>query len=101
MKLFKGMNQSGEFTELVKIENFTTVEDCVKILSKHFLDIDEHDEDFDEDDMFYTDDENDKNYTYCQIADDGQVHFVENLDEFSDGYDTEDEWDVDYFTSVK
>ena len=70
------------------------------LLKKVAKDLDENDEDFDECDMFYTDDENGKNYTYCQIAGDGQVHFVESLDEFSEGYNTENEWDVDYFTPV-
>jgi len=94
MKLFKGMTKKGEyFTELIKIEDFTTIEDCLKIINDYFLE--------DDDDCLYeTDDIEEKDYKYAYISQDGSVTFVESLDEFSESRKTEEAWDVDFWTSL-
>ena len=94
MKVFEGMTKNGEyFTELVKIEDFTNIEDCLKIINDHFLEDDD-------DGLFETDNVDNKNYKYAYISGDGEVYFVENLDEFSESRNTEEKWDVDFWRSI-
>jgi hypothetical protein len=84
MKLEKLLNRDGIFTELVRITNFTTIEECMKVFKKHF--------DWND---FFTKEKNEKDYKYAYLAGDGQVHFAENLNEFNCS-ETEEDWRVVY-----
>lgn len=96
MKVFEGMTKKGKyFTELVKIEDFTTIKDCLKVINEYILD----EEDI-EDCPFYTDDEDGKDYKYAYVSGDGRVYFVESLNEFSESRNTEKKWDVDFWRSI-
>lgn len=95
MKVFEGKTKKGRyFTELVKIEDFTTIKECLKVINEHFLDEE------DDDCPFYTDEEDGKNYTYCYVSDSGKVYFVESLNEFFDDRKTEEDWDVEIWSSI-
>jgi hypothetical protein len=87
MKMFDLKDKNGRSTELFKIEDFTTTEDAIKVLNKHFGLSGE------DDDTIYTD-ETGTDYNYVYVANDGSARFVKSLDEFSDGYQTEEEWRV-------
>ena len=102
LRLYKGLNKKGDFTGLVKIKNFTTVDDCLKILNKEFANAQPDDEDYDESDSLYTSVKYPgKGYTYCQVAGDGEVDFVKSLKDYSKGYNTEKEWGVARFEEMK
>lgn len=88
MKLFEG--RSGNyFSELIKIEGFTNIQDCLDIINKRFLTEQEI-----IDYPFYTSDTNDKDYKYCYVCSDGEVCFVEDLSEFQ-GSKTEEDWRIE------
>ena len=88
MRLFDLKDENNESTELYKINNFTTVEDVINKLNQ-YLGIEVEDES----DSLYTDDSG-TDYNYVHVAGDGNCHFVKSLGEFSDGYQTEEEWGV-------
>ena len=94
MKIFDLKDKNGKPTELFKIEDFTSVEDAIDMLNKHYG-IGE-----DEVDSFYTD-ETGTDYNYAYVASDGYTRFVKSLDEFSDGYQTEEEWGVASSEEIK
>jgi len=87
MKMFDLKDKNGKPTELFKIENFSSVEDAIDMLNKYYG-MGEN-----EVDSFYTD-ETGTDYNYAYVASDGYTRFVKSLDEFSDGYQTEEEWGV-------
>jgi hypothetical protein len=87
MKMFDLKDKNGKPTELFKIENFSSVEDAIDMLNKYYG-MGEN-----EVDSFYTD-ETGTDYNYAYVANDGYTRFVKSLDEFSDGYQTEEEWGV-------
>jgi hypothetical protein len=87
MKMFDLKDKNGKPTELFKIEDFTTTEDAITVLNKHFGLSGE------DDDTIYTD-ETGTDYNYVYVANDGSARFVKSLDEFSEGYNTEEEWRV-------
>jgi hypothetical protein len=86
MKISK-VNRKKYFSELLIIEDFTTIEDVIFKINEHFLD-----EGYDADDSYYTDNENGIDYKYCYMADDGDLTFVEDLNEFSEYRNTLDKW---------
>ena len=89
MRLFDLKDEDNESTELFRIENFTNVEDVINRLNQHLgIEVE------DESDSLYTDDSG-TGYKYVHVASDGDCHFVKSLDEFSDGYQTEEEWGVE------
>ena len=94
MKIFDLKDKNGKPTELFKIEDFTSVEDAIDMLNKYYG-MGE-----DEVDSFYTD-ETGTDYNYAYIANDGYTRFVKSLDEFSDGYQTEEEWGVASSEEIK
>jgi hypothetical protein len=87
MRIFDLKDKNGKPTELFRIENFSSVEDAIDMLNKYY-DMGEN-----EVDSFYTD-ETGTDYNYAYVANDGYTRFVKSLDEFSDGYQTEEEWGV-------
>ena len=94
MKIFDLKDKNGKPTELFKIENFSSVEDAIDMLNKYYG-MGE-----DEVDSFYTD-ETGTGYNYAYVANDGHTRFVKSLDEFSDGYQTEEEWGVASSKEIK
>jgi hypothetical protein len=94
MRIFDLKDKNGRSTELFKIEDFTTTEDAIKVLNKHFGLSGE------DDDTIYTD-ETGTDYNYVYVANDGSARFVKSLDEFSDGYQTEEEWKVASSEEIK
>ena len=85
MKLFDLKDKNNKPTELFRIENFTSVEEVINKLNQ-YLGIEDGD-------TLYTDDSG-TGYNYAYVASDGDVKFVKSLDEFDDGYKTEEEWGV-------
>jgi hypothetical protein len=100
MKLFELRSKDDYFTELVRIENFTTVEEVLNRLDKWIEGTDDLSE-YEESDLLYTSDENGRNYKYVHTAGDGQCSFVESLDEFSENYTTEAKWGVHEEREIK
>lgn len=89
MRLFDLKDENNKSTELFRIENFTNVEDVINRLNQHLgIEVE------DESDSLYTD-ASGTGYKYVQVANDGNCHFVKSLDEFSDGFQTEEEWGVE------
>ena len=86
MKLFDLRDKNYNLTELFRIEEFSTVEEVITILNDWFKI---------ESDSFYTSDTNEKNYNYVYVASDGQCHFVESLTEFSEGFQSEQDWKIE------
>ncbi len=82
MKIFDLKDQNNNSTELFKIENFTTIEEVIAALET-YLKVE----------GLYTEDTG-TGYNYVYVAGDGDVTFVKSLDQFSDGYQTEEEWGV-------
>ena len=82
MKIFDLKDQNGNSTELFKIENFTNTDEVIDTLNKH-LNTDE----------LHTEDTG-TGYNYAYVAGDGDVKFVKSLDEFDEGFKTEEEWGV-------
>jgi hypothetical protein len=93
MKLITLYNKNNYFTELIKIENFSTVKETLERINKWVEGVDDLSE-YDEDDLFYSDDVDDKDYKYVYISSDGFCRFVESLKEFSEGFQSEEEWKV-------
>ena len=86
MKLFDLRDNYNNLTELFRIEEFSTVEEVIEKLNNWFsLDSD----------SFYTSNTNGKDYKYVYVAGDGDCHFVESLNEFSEGFQSEQDWKVD------
>jgi hypothetical protein len=81
-------DKNNKSTELFKIEDFTSVKEVFDRLHKHFDMIV-----VDESDSFYTD-ETEGSFNYVYVASDGFCRFVESLTEFSEGYQTEEAWQV-------
>jgi hypothetical protein len=94
MRIFDLKDKNGKPTELFKIENFSSVEDAIDMLNKYYG-MGEN-----EVDSFYTD-ETGTDYNYAYVANDGYTRFVKSLDEFSDGYQTEEEWGVASSEEIK
>jgi hypothetical protein len=82
MKLFDLKDENNESTELYRIENFTNVEDAINKLNQHL----------NTDGLYTVNSGTDYNYVY--VAGDGNCHFVKSLDEFDEGFKTEEEWGV-------
>jgi len=93
MKLELLLDNTAQFTELIRITNFTNIEECLQIINKHFLSPHEL-ATAEPEDLFYTDDQDGKEYKYCHIAGDGNVSFVVDLNEYSEGYTSEQKWNV-------
>lgn len=88
MKIFELKDKNNQTTELFKIENFTTVNEVIEKLNKHFnIEVKE------DSDSLYTDDKEGR-FNYVYVAGDGFCSFVEELTEFSEGYQSEEEWKV-------
>jgi hypothetical protein len=88
MKLFELKDKNNNSVELFKIEDFTTVKGVFDRLHKHFnITV------IDESDSLYTD-EAEGQFNYVYVAGDGFCRFVESLTEFSEGYQTEEAWQV-------
>jgi hypothetical protein len=79
-----GYNSSGKFTELAKLRGFKTPQEALDKINQALPN---------EEPYELSSGENDPSYAY--LSDDGQVTFVKDLSEFSEGYDTEDSWGVD------
>jgi hypothetical protein len=100
MKLFELRNEKGYFTELIKIENFTTIKEALERINKWIEGVDDL-SDYDEDDLCNTKDKDGKDYKYVQISGDGICYFVESLNEFDGKYKTEDGWGVEYSFEIQ
>ena len=89
MKLFELKDKNNQTTDLFKIVNFTNVKDVVNVLDKFYLL---------EDEGVYPLCESEfrtklkANYVY--VSSDGCCSFVENLTEFSEGFQNESDWKV-------
>ena len=87
MKVFELKDKNNKTTDLFKIENFTNVKEVIDILNKFYLL---------EDEGVYPLCECEfgtklkANYVY--VSSDGFCRFVENLTEFSEGFQSEEEW---------
>lgn len=89
MKIFDLKDENNESTELFKIEDFTNTDEVIDTL-KTYLNTD----------GLHTE-ETGTEYNYAYVAGDGDVRFVKSLDEFSDGYQTEEEWGVASSKEIK
>jgi hypothetical protein len=95
MKLFELKDKNNKSTELFKIEDFTSVNEVFDRLHKHFdMTV------IDESDSLYTD-ETEGSFNYVYVASDGNCRFVESLTEFSENYQTEEDWQVHSSVEVK
>ncbi len=95
MKLFELKDKNNKSTELFKIEDFTTVTEGFDRLHKHFnMTV------INESDSLYTD-ETEGQFNYIYVAADGYCRFVESLTEFSENYQTEEDWQVHSSVEVK
>ena len=89
MKLFELKDKNNQTTDLFKIKNFTNVEDVINKLNKFYIL---------EDEGVYPLCESEfrtklkANYVY--VSSDGFCRFVENLTEFSEGFQNESNWKV-------
>jgi len=92
MKLEMLMNKRDKFTELIRITDFDSIEHCLEVIDQHFG--------FDSDCPTYTNEQNEKDYKYIYLANDGQAYFVEQLTEFSDRYNDEQSWGVVHSISM-
>ena len=95
MKLFELKDKNNKSTDLFKIENFTTKEEVIDILNRYYettnysiLPLVES--------CFEKD-----NYNYVYVQSDGDCRFVESLTEFSEGFQSEEEWKVDNSVEIK
>jgi len=93
MKLFALQTEDNYFTELIKIEDFTTIEEALDRINK-FIEGTDDLSDYEEDDLFYTTDKDGRDYKYVYTSNDGQCSFVESLDEFSESHNSEEKWRV-------
>ena len=84
MKVFELKDKNNQTTELFKIENFTNVKDVIEKLNKHFKLIN---------DSFYTEDTKGR-FNYVYVMSDGYCRFVEDLEEFSEGFQSLEDWKV-------
>jgi DNA-binding transcriptional regulator WhiA len=91
LKLEILLDKKARFTELIRIENFTTTKHCLEIINKFF--------EMGSDDSYYTKSKNNKNYKYVYLSGDGEAYFVERLSEFSNGT-TEHDWEVKHSISM-
>ena len=80
-----GMDSQGRFTELVKLEGFSTAQKALDEINKLFNY---------KSDNYYLLDSNINNPSYAYLANDGQVAFVKDLSEFEEDYRTEADWGV-------
>ena len=88
-------DKNNKSTELFKIEDFTTVKEVFDRLHKHFdMTV------IDESDSLYTD-ETEGSFNYIYVSSDGYCRFVESLTEFSENYQTEEDWQVYSSVEVK
>jgi len=76
--------ETDKFTELVRITDFSSVEDVIVRIQEHFNNI-----------HYWTNNKNTKKYNYAYLTGDCQVCFVEKLNEFN-YRETEKDWKVDY-----
>jgi len=94
MRLFELKNKNNYSTELFRIENFTTVKEAIDKLNKYFNIVVK-----DDCDSLYTDDEEGR-FNYVYVSNDGFCTFVESLKEFSEGFQSEEEWGVNSLVEV-
>ena len=92
MKLFE-LRSKDYFAELIRIENFTTIEEALDRINKWIEGTDDLSK-YEEDDLFYTTDQDGRDYKYVHTANDGQCSFVESLDEFSESHNREEKWGI-------
>jgi len=89
-----GRNNNGRFTELVKLQGFSTSQEALDRINK-LLNLE------DKPYSAYYDDQEYVSYPlYAYLSGDGQVTFVKDLSEFGVGYQTEESWNVNEW-SVK
>jgi hypothetical protein len=84
MKVFELRDKNNQSTELFKIKDFTTIKDVIDKLNKHFNLINK---------SFYT--ESTKGcFNYVYVSSDGYCRFVESLTEFSEGFQSLEDFKV-------
>ena len=78
-----GKDKDGRFTELVKLQGFSTSQEALDEINEFF-------------DLEYEEIEDEPyvNPSYAYLAGDGQATFVKDLSEFSDNYQTEEGWGI-------
>jgi hypothetical protein len=76
--------KEDKFTELVRITNFSSVEESIKRIQEHF-----------NCEFYWTHNKNNKKFKYAYLTGDCQVYFVKELKEFNFSK-TEKDWKVDY-----
>ena len=81
--------KEDKFTELVRITNFSSVEEVIKRIKNHF-----------NNEFFWTHNKNDKKFNYAYLTGDCQVYFVKELNEFECSK-TEEDWKVNYSVKIK
>ena len=90
-----GMDDNNRFTELIKVQGFSTTQDALDEINRLFgLD--------DEVDKYYMDDQYNmpiKGPMYCYLTGDGGVIFLEDLSLFDPPYRTEEGWGVTNWTT--
>lgn len=87
MKLELLLDETVSFTELIRITDYTSRQECIDAINRFFKTEGDY--------PYYTDeDDSGKKYNYVHTTGDGQLCFVESLTEFNDGYHTEQEWGV-------
>jgi mRNA deadenylase 3'-5' endonuclease subunit Ccr4 len=89
MKLFDLKDKNNKSTDLFRVENYTSKEEVMKKLNSIFSITN-----------VYTD-EKEGQFNYIYVADDGSCRFVESLNEFSENYQTEEDWRVHSSVEVK
>ena len=83
------------FTELIKIEDFSTIEECLKMINEAFDDEDWEPLTMDQVGKKYSPKSNSK---YVQLTGDGTLYFVDSLNEFNGKYNTEEGWGVEFWS---
>lgn len=95
MKVFELKDKNNKTTDLFKIENFTNVKDVVKVLDKFYLLEDEGVYPLCESEF-----RNNFKANYVYVSSDGYCSFVENLTEFSEGFQSLEDWKVNSLVEI-
>jgi hypothetical protein len=94
MKLFELKDENNQSTELFRIENFITIKEVIDKLNNYFkIEL------IEECNSLYTDDDK-GNFNYVYVSSDGFCKFLEDLKEFSEGFQSEEEWKVNSLVEI-
>ena len=79
------LDNKARFVELIRINDFDNIENCLKIINNFFEEYEC---------PYYTEVKEEKKYKYIYLSEDGRAFFLQKLKDFNKDLQTEQDWGI-------